>query len=195
MVLVAVDDNEQVLDFGAIEIQAVYISGNVREPFEDYMLAPDKGATFDWEGKPKYPTPDYLSSTRKRLMPQLISKGEILQAWEKKQAIVVHENLYEEVPDFTEVAEDEAEVSWSIYTLKYSAKENRYKLVLKKKVYTRFKDMLEEFAKSEAGEAADFIKELQKKLDRKRKQNGQDKKPNLKPASSKKASSKSSKKR
>jgi len=34
VVLVAYDDAGKVVDFGALEIQAVYISGNVREPFE-----------------------------------------------------------------------------------------------------------------------------------------------------------------
>ena len=33
VVLVTYDDGGKVLDFGALEIQAVYISGNVREPF------------------------------------------------------------------------------------------------------------------------------------------------------------------
>jgi len=33
-VLVAYDEQGKVYDFGALEIQAVYISGKVREPFE-----------------------------------------------------------------------------------------------------------------------------------------------------------------
>lgn len=32
--------NGQVIDFGALEIQAVYISGNIRNPFEHYMTNP-----------------------------------------------------------------------------------------------------------------------------------------------------------
>jgi len=34
VVLVSYDNDGKVLDFGALEIQAVYISGNVRDPFE-----------------------------------------------------------------------------------------------------------------------------------------------------------------
>jgi len=33
VVLVAYDDKGKIYDFGALEVQAVYISGNVREPF------------------------------------------------------------------------------------------------------------------------------------------------------------------
>ena len=37
--------------------------------------------------------PDYLSSSRKRLVPQLLYKGGILEAWGKNQAVVLHEAL------------------------------------------------------------------------------------------------------
>ncbi|MFQ5571628.1 MAG: NotI family restriction endonuclease, partial [Rhodothermales bacterium] len=37
IVLVAYDDRGSVIDFGSLEVQAVYISGNVRKPFEYYM--------------------------------------------------------------------------------------------------------------------------------------------------------------
>ena len=44
VVLVAYDDNGKVFDFGALEIQAVYISGNVRGPFDHYMQNPQERA-------------------------------------------------------------------------------------------------------------------------------------------------------
>ena len=69
MVIVELDEKDQVIAFGAIEIQSVYNQGNVRNPFEAYMKKPSVGAAFDWSGQPHYPNPDYLSSTRKRLMP------------------------------------------------------------------------------------------------------------------------------
>lgn len=59
------------IDFGAIEVQAVYISGNVRKAFKEYMKDPVTTHTMSWPSK-NYPTPDYLSSSRKRLVPQLI---------------------------------------------------------------------------------------------------------------------------
>lgn len=64
VVLVACDDRGRIIDFGALEIQAVYISGNVRDPFTYYMSNPDDGAVMDWAQEPNYPRPDYLSSSR-----------------------------------------------------------------------------------------------------------------------------------
>ena len=86
VVLVAYDSKGKVTDFGALEVQGVYISGNVRRPFEFYMENPAANVNMDWRGKSNYPRPDYLSSSRKRLAPQLLYKGGILNAWGKKIA-------------------------------------------------------------------------------------------------------------
>ena len=69
VVLVAYDKKGKVFDFGALEIQAVYISGNARDPFERYMKNPKANAQMDWRDQPNFPRPDYLSSSRKRLAP------------------------------------------------------------------------------------------------------------------------------
>jgi len=85
VVLVAYDERGKVYNFGALEIQSVYISGNVREPFEYYMEEPIARVQMDWSNEPNYPRPDYLSSSRKRLVPQLLFKGGILHSWKKKE--------------------------------------------------------------------------------------------------------------
>lgn len=84
VVLVAYDEESKIYDFGSLEIQAVYISGNIRDPFESYMRDSKGRATMDWSTQPNYPRPDYLSSSRKRLAPQLLFKGGILHSWGKK---------------------------------------------------------------------------------------------------------------
>jgi len=61
IVLVAYDDKGKISDFGALEIQAVYISGNVRDPFEHYIKNPKVHAGMDWTTQSNYPRPDYLS--------------------------------------------------------------------------------------------------------------------------------------
>lgn len=48
VVLVSYDDRGKVLDFGAVEVQAVYISGNVRKPFETYMNDPEGWESVNW---------------------------------------------------------------------------------------------------------------------------------------------------
>ncbi|MGQ4808160.1 hypothetical protein NKDENANG_01527 [Candidatus Entotheonellaceae bacterium PAL068K] len=75
MVLVAYDQLGKVTDFGSLEVQAVYISGNIRRPFEHYMQSPEQYADMAWTGESNSPRPDFLSSSRKRLVPQLMFKG------------------------------------------------------------------------------------------------------------------------
>lgn len=116
VVLVSYDAQGRITDFGSLEVQAVYISGNVRNPFEYYMKDPKRRAKMEWDGA-NYPRPDYLSSSRKRLAPQLIYKGGILKAWGKKQAVALHKEFYGTLPDLPEVAAEKAEIAWFLYDL------------------------------------------------------------------------------
>ena len=93
VVLVAYDDKGKVYDFGALEVQAVYISGNVREPFVYFMKDPKGRASMDWAKEPNYPRPDYLSSSRKRLAPQLLFKGGILHSWQKENRCCIEQKF------------------------------------------------------------------------------------------------------
>ena len=103
IVLCAYDKAGKVYDFGALEVQAVYISGNVRNPFEHYMEAPAKRCGMDWTTEENYPRPDYLSSSRKRLAPQLIFKGGIINAWGKKSAVALNKGFFNTLPKLPEV--------------------------------------------------------------------------------------------
>jgi hypothetical protein len=167
VVLVSYDNNGKLLDFGALEVQAVYISGNIRLPFESYMKAPAKIKSFDWSTKKLYPRADYLSSSRKRLAPQLIFKGGILQSWLKKQAIAMHSGFYATLPNLPEVEPEKADVAWLIYDLKFNKKQNRYNLSLTKTVYTQFKPALDRITIAEPGPVDAFIGHLQERLDEK----------------------------
>ena len=95
---VSYDSDGRILDFGALEVQAVYISGNVREPFEYYMKDPRGRAQMNWSDQPNYPRPDYLSSSRKRLAPQLIFNGGILNSWRKKSAVALNKGFFDTLP-------------------------------------------------------------------------------------------------
>jgi hypothetical protein len=171
IVLVAYDEAGHITDFGSIEVQGVYISGNLTRPFNYYMSDPEKyGMTMDWTGNKNYPRPDYLSSSRKRLAPQLIYKGGILKAWGKKQAVVVHKAFFSTLPHLQTVnpdKRDKSDIVWLIYDLKLDTEAHRYNLVLDKTVYTLFGPALEQITKSEAGPVDAFIGKLQEKLDSK----------------------------
>jgi hypothetical protein len=167
VVLVAYDGNGKVYDFGALEIQAVYISGNVREPFEHYMKDPKKRASMDWSQEPNYPRPDYLSSSRKRLAPQLLFKGGILHTWKKKTAVALNKGFFDTLPTLKRVAKAKAEIVWLIYDLVEEKVDGHIRYTLKKvdEVFTEFEPALISITTSSPGNIEDFLKLLQEKLD------------------------------
>ena len=164
LVLVSYDDHGKITDFGALEIQAVYISGNVRKPFEYYMKDPKNRAGMNWKNQNYWPAPDYLSSSRKRLAPQLIFKGGILNTWKKKTAVALDAGFFDTLPKLKEVAQDKAEMAWLVYDLKLNKDDNVYTLKRTKTVYTKFSKSLDQITKSEAGDVKDFVNVLQEKL-------------------------------
>lgn len=167
VVLCSYDDRGKVTDFGALEVQAVYISGNVRNPFEYYMEAPEKRIKMDWSTHPNYPRPDYLSSSRKRLAPQLIFKGGILKAWGKKTAVALNRGFFNTLPTLQEVKPAAADIAWFVYDLVKDEKSKVFTLKRWKTVYTKFNESLEKITRSEPGDMKDFFEAIQTKVDEK----------------------------
>ncbi len=165
-VLVAYDDKGRVLDFGSLEVQSVYISGNLTGPFSSYLEDPT--ADFSWTQAFKYPKPDYLSSSRKRLVPQIIAKGSILKQWGKKQAVALQTAFYNTLPPLPEVDKANADFAFFLYDLVLLKQEKRLEIKLSRVVYTKFASALQQIAKFEAGSITEFTQLLQKKLDAKR---------------------------
>jgi len=174
VVLVAYDERGRVFNFGALEIQAVYISGNIRNPFEHYMENPAERQDMDWSGKRNYPKPDYLSSSRKRLIPQIMYKGGILKNWNKKQAVALQKSFFETLPKMPTVKSEQADIAWLLYDLKPDKQNQRLKLVQSEIVYTEFAPALKRISTSEPGDIADFFGVLQDKLDEKLENNPPD---------------------
>jgi hypothetical protein len=164
-VLVSYDDKGRVLDFGSLEVQAVYISGNLTGPFTAYLENPE--ASFNWSQAFKYPKPDYLSSSRKRLIPQIIAKGSILKQWNKKQAVALQTAFYNTLPSLPECDRSESDFAFFLYDLVPDKKSKTMSLKLQRIVYTKFANALEQIAKFEAGSINEFTEILQKKLDTK----------------------------
>lgn len=127
---------------------------------EDYLAT-------DWEhSRKKAPSPDYLSSSRKRLAPQLIFKGGILHSWGRKQAVAVPSGFYNTLP-MPEVVKEKADIAWLIYDLVYDTQQKRYNQTLSRIVYTQFRPALDKITLSEAGSMGTFLVSLQAKLDAK----------------------------
>lgn len=165
-VLVSYDDKGRVLDFGSLEVQAVYISGNLTGPFTAYLEVPSPD--FSWTQAFKYPKPDYLSSSRKRLIPQIIAKGSILKQWNKKQVVALQSSFYNTLPALPEFEKEESDFAFFLYDLLPDKKTKVLSLKLQRIVYTKFASALEQIAKFEAGSISQFTEILQKKLDAKR---------------------------
>ncbi|MEY3239101.1 MAG: hypothetical protein RIR11_539 [Bacteroidota bacterium] len=165
-VLVAYDDKGRIIDFGSLEVQAVYISGNLTGPFTAYLENPSP--EFDWISAFKYPKPDYLSSSRKRLIPQIIAKGSILNQWGKKQAVALQSSFYNTLPTLPEFEKEESDFAFFLYDLVPVEDTKVLSLQLQRIIYTKFASALEQIAKFEAGSIYQFEAILQKKLDNKK---------------------------
>ncbi len=165
-VLVSYDDKGRVLDFGSLEVQAVYISGNLTGPFTAYLENPTPDFSFSQAFK--YPKPDYLSSSRKRLIPQIIAKGSILKQWNKKQVVALQTSFYNTLPALPEFEKAESDFAFFLYDLVPDKKTKALSLKLQRIVYTKFASALEQIAKFEAGSITQFTEILQNKLDAKR---------------------------
>jgi len=156
----------RIIDFGSLEVQAVYISGNLTGPFTAYLE--NQTPQFSWTQAFKYPKPDYLSSSRKRLVPQIIAKGSILKEWDKKQAVALQTSFFNTLPTIPEFDKSESDFAFFLYDLAPNESTQSLSLKLHKVVYTKFSHALEQIAKFEAGSIIDFTLLLQKKLDAKR---------------------------
>jgi hypothetical protein len=165
LVLVSYDNRGRVLDFGSVEVQAVYISGNIRRPFDEYMTDPIGNADMDWSGQALYPRPDFLSSSRKRLVPQLMYKGSILREWRKKQAVVLDRAFFDTLPELAAVPKDEADLAWMVYDFAQEPTTGRWRLQQDQVVYTSFEASMLRVSTTSAGPLSSFISTLQTKLD------------------------------
>lgn len=167
VVLVAYDDCGRVTDFGSLEVQAVYISGNIRRPFARYMDDPEHRHDMDWTREKNYPSADYVSSSRKRLAPQLIYKGGILHSWGRKMAVALDAGFFATLPDLPKVEPENAEMAWMVYDLVFDERANQRILTLRNVVYTGFETSLNRITTTEAGDEQAFLDLLQGKLDAK----------------------------
>jgi hypothetical protein len=129
------------------------------------MADAKKRSDMDWTGQPNYPRPDYLSSSRKRLAPQLMFKGGILNEWGKKSAVALSRAFFNSLPELRRVSKHEANVAWFIYDLILDSQSNKYVLTKVDEVFTRFDEALLRITTTKAGPLQKFINQLQSKLD------------------------------
>lgn len=132
--------------------------------FDDH---PATNENMDWGSEPHYPKPDFLSSSRKRLAPQLLYKGGILNAWSKKTAVALDLPFFQTLPELKETSKSKANLAFFVYDLVEQQNSSTYELTKVRTVYTEFNTALETLTCSDAGPMTNFVEVLQKKLDRK----------------------------
>ncbi len=162
-VLVAYNKQGKITNFGSLEVQGVYISGNLRNPFDAFMRNPL--TDFSWETGFNFPKPDYLSSSRKRLVPQMLYKGGIFKHWGQKQAVSLQKSFFDTLPILPQVEPEKADIAWFLYDLLPDEKTQRLKLTLVETVYTEFEAALFQITTPRPGSKLDFVSFLQSKLD------------------------------
>lgn len=118
---------EAPMQWAALEIQAVYFSGNaMRGEFEAFS-----DPSVDWvifpAGKRR---PDYRSSGPKRLMPQLQIKVPTLRRWGKKMAVVVDRAFFDSIGEMDNVADiSNADIAWFVVKFEEVEGEKRTRIV------------------------------------------------------------------
>jgi len=162
-ILVQYNEAGQLIDFASLEVQGVYISGNLRNPFEEYIKKQSKD--FEWPRGYNYPKPDYLSSSRKRLIPQMLYKGGIFQSWKRKQTVALQKSFFDTLPNLPTTTKSKADVAWFLYDLKFNKEQNQNNLVLVDTIYTEFEPALLRVTTPEPGDVSGFINILQTRLD------------------------------
>ncbi|MDR3610814.1 MAG: NotI family restriction endonuclease [Ignavibacteriaceae bacterium] len=162
-VLVAYNEKGHLIDFTSLEVQGVYISGNLRNPFDTYMAAPS--SEFNWQMSYNYPKPDYLSSSRKRLIPQMLYKGGIFNSWGKKQTVALQKSFFDTLPELPTVKKEKADIAWFLYDLILDLKSQQFNLTLVDTVYTEFAPALLKVTNPEPGDISEFMNLLQSRLD------------------------------
>lgn len=162
-VLIAYNDKGELVDFASLEVQGVYISGNLRNPFESYINKPT--SKFTWKTGYNSPKPDYLSSSRKRLIPQMLYKGGIFQTWKKKQTVALQKSFFDTLPELPIVDKEKADIAWFLYDLVPDKLTKQYHLTLVDTVYTEFEAALYRVTTPDPGDIEDFVNVLQDRLD------------------------------
>lgn len=151
-VIALLNDEDQPIDFAAVEVQAVYISGkSTRPPFERYL----RTGVIDSTSARR---PDFRSSAQKRLMPQLALKVPVFRRWGKRFLVAVDKAFFDDLPKLRTVAKDNAEVTWLVYP--FSRNKDGFGMQEPKIYHTYWDDVLESLREGEPPTREELLHDL-----------------------------------
>jgi len=147
------DANGKPVDFAALEVQAVYISGNSIRPAFDHFLATGE---LSEDSKRR---PDFRSSAQKRLMPQLALKVPIFRRWGKKFFVAVDAAFFDALPPLKTVSPDNAEITWLAYPFARGS-QGGFSMGKPAIYHTLWDDVLASLREGEAPERSELLDEI-----------------------------------
>ncbi len=135
---------------------------------EDWIIAEDAAAFFfpagaAWTSLTEIRLKDGNGQSAGNIDVVLVAYDERGQ-WQKKQAVALHKSFYATLPELPEVAPQEADIAWFLYSLEVHPETNRFHLTRDRVVYTAFESTMLKITTAPAGPIEDFIAHLQSKL-------------------------------
>jgi hypothetical protein len=146
-------ENDQAVDFAALEVQAVYISGHsIRPAFDQYLKTNilDESATR---------RPDFRSSAQNRLMPQLGLKVPIFRRWGKRFFVAVDSTFFGELPKMQGQSAGNSEVTWLVYDFERQ-REGGYMMQPPIITHTTWDDVQQALREGRAPEKHELLEQL-----------------------------------
>lgn len=155
--LVGKIENDLVVDFAAVEIQAAYFSGlSLRAVFNHYI------ATGSMQGVNSKRRPDFRSCAQKRLVPQLQLKIPVFRRWGKKFFVVVDSEFFASLPKFPQTTPSNSELTWLTYAI--SMQNGVYEMGYPNVVYSEWDEVQNSLREGKPPEPNEIVSELQAKL-------------------------------
>ncbi|MGA3262987.1 MAG: NotI family restriction endonuclease [Terracidiphilus sp.] len=151
--LLARVEEGQAIDFAALEVQAVYISGaSIRPAFDRYVRT---GELSEDEKR----RPDFRSSAQKRLMPQLALKVPIFRRWGKRFFVATDSSFFSELPPMSSQSSGNGEVTWLSYDFERQP-ERGFRMKSLNVIHTLWDDVETALREGKAPEKAELLAQL-----------------------------------
>lgn len=148
------------IDWCALEIQAVYFSGDSMST-EFRLLSKESTTHLPFPAARR--RPDWRSSGPKRLLPQLQTKTPTIRTWGKKIAVVVDEPFFGSLVGLEQEKHlSNAEIVW--FVVGYEPKANGWTLVPRKAVFTKLESSVRALTGGTPLSREAFESQLKRKL-------------------------------
>lgn len=152
--LALLDETDNPINFVAVEVQTVYVSGESTRPaFQKFLTT----GMFDRNSRRR---PDFRSSAQKRLMPQLSLKVPVFRRWGKRFYIAVDDTFFNNLPKLKEVAENSAEITWFVYPIVRN--DSGFSMRDPLLVHTQWDDVLSSLREGDAPSADEILGDLRR---------------------------------